>query len=150
MRSMRLWGLLAPLLLAVTLFHPATARASAPERALVILTAEERMTQGMAFVLTTALRRQGMEVEMLLCGPAADLARREPQGPAVEPLRPMNATPAQMLRQAMGLGVVVRVCALYLPNAGIGPDALVEGVTLAQPPMIAGRMAAAEVRVFSF
>jgi len=32
------------------------------------------------------------------------------------------------------------VCALYLPNAGVGPGALIEGVRPAQPPEMPRRL----------
>jgi predicted peroxiredoxin len=109
-------------------------------RVLALVTTAEPQVQGMAFVLLNAMRQQGATVEVMLCGPAADLARREPPGPAATPMRPMNATPAQMLAGMVRAGVRTEVCALYLPNAGIGPDALIEGVRPAQPPEMARRM----------
>lgn len=119
-------------------------------RVLAIVTATEPQVQGMAFVLLNAMRAQGATVEVMLCGPAADLARREPPGPAATPLRPMNATPAQMLAGIVRAGVRTEVCALYLPNAGIGPDALIEGVRPAQPPEIARRLTDRATTVLPF
>ncbi|MCZ8147301.1 MAG: DsrE family protein [Roseomonas sp.] len=116
------------------------AAAQEPQRVLALVTSTEPQVQGMAFVLLNAMRAQGATVEMMLCGPAADLARREPPGPAATPLRPMNATPAQMLAGMVRAGVRTEVCALYLPNAGVGPEALIEGVRPAQPPEMARRL----------
>ncbi|NKE45333.1 hypothetical protein HB662_11145 [Roseomonas frigidaquae] len=107
-------------------------------RILALVTTAEPQVQGMAFVLLGAMRQQGATVEVMLCGPAGDLARRE--APATTPLRPMNATPAQMLAGLVRAGVRTEVCALYLPNAGVGPEALIEGVRPAQPPEMARRM----------
>ncbi len=111
-----------------------------PQRVLALVTSTEPQVQGMAFVLLNAMRAQGATVEVMLCGPAADLVRREPPGPAATPLRPMNATPAQMLAGMVRTGVRTEVCALYLPNAGVGPEALIEGVRPAQPPEMARRL----------
>lgn len=118
--------------------------------ALAIVTAAEPQAQGMAFVLLGAMRQQGTTVEVMLCGPAADLARREPPGAAPAPLRPMNATPKQLFENLVRAGVRAEVCALYLPNAGVGPEALIEGVRPAQPPEVARRMAAAGTTVMPF
>lgn len=127
---------------------PATAQ-EAP-RVLALVTAADPQVQGMAFVLLNAMRAQGATVEVMLCGAAADLTRREPPGPAATPLRPMNATPKQMLEGIVRAGVRTEVCALYLPNAGVGPDALIEGVRPAQPPEMARRMTDRATTVLPF
>jgi hypothetical protein len=119
---------------------PTQAAAQEPQRVLAVVTAAEPQLQGMAFVLINTMRAQGATVEVMLCGPAADLARREPPGPAAAPLRPIDATPAQMLAGIVRAGVRTEVCALYLPNAGVGPEALIEGVRAAQPPDMARRL----------
>lgn len=128
-------------------FSALPAQAETP-RVLALITSGDTQTQGMAFVLLGQMRQQGATVEVMLCGPAADIARREP--PAATPLRPMNATPAQMLRNMVAAGVRTEVCALYLPNAGIGPEALAEGVRPAAPPEMARRMLAEGTRVLPF
>lgn len=124
-----------------------SAQAESP-RVLAVITSGDTQTQGMAFVLLGQMRQRGATVEVLLCGPAADIARREP--PAATPLRPMNATPAQMLRNMVAAGVRAEVCALYLPNAGITAEGLAEGIRPAAPPEVAGRMLADGTRVMPF
>ena len=126
------------------------AAAQEAPRVLALVTAAEPQVQGMAFVLLNAMRAQGATVEVMLCGPAADLARREPPGPAATLMRPMNATPAQMLAGIVRAGVRTEVCALYLPNAGVGPEALIEGVRPAQPPEMARRMTDRATTVLPF
>jgi predicted peroxiredoxin len=116
------------------------AAAQEAQRVFAIVTEAEPQAQGMAFVLLNAMRQQGTQVEVMLCGPAADLARREPVGAAPAPLRPLGATPKQMFETLVRAGVRAEVCALYLPNAGIGADALIDGVRPAQPPEVARRM----------
>lgn len=141
---------LAALALAAGLAVAPLARADAPPRVLALVTSVDPQVQGMAFVLLNQMRQQGVTVEVMLCGVAADLARREPPGPAAAPLRPMNATPAQMLQNLVQAGVRTEVCALYLPNAGVGPEALIEGVRPAAPPDMARRMLVAATRVLPF
>jgi predicted peroxiredoxin len=141
----------ALLLLAGTSLAAATpAAAQEAPRVLALITTAEPQVQGMAFVLLNAMRQQGATVEVMLCGPAADLARREPPSPAAAPMRPMNATPAQMLAGIVRAGVRTEVCALYLPNAGVGPEALIEGVRPAQPPEMARRMTDRATTVLPF
>lgn len=124
-------------------------RAETP-RVLAIITSADPQAQGMAFVLLGQMRQQGATVEVMLCGAAGDLARREPPGTAAAALRPMNATPAQMLQTLVRAGMRTEVCALYLPNAGVGPEALIEGVRPAAPPEMARRMLEPATRVLPF
>jgi predicted peroxiredoxin len=138
------------LLAGVALSQAGPALAQQAPRAFAIVTAAEPQAQGMAFVLLNAMRQQGTTVEVMLCGAAADLARREPTAPAATPLRPMNATPKQMFENLVRAGVRAEVCALYLPNAGVGPEALIEGVRPAQPPEVARRLTAAGTTVLPF
>jgi len=138
------------LLAGTTLAAAPPAAAQEAPRVLALITTAEPQVQGMAFVLLNAMRQQGATVEVMLCGPAADLARREPPGPTATPMRPMNATPAQMLAGIVRAGVRTEVCALYLPNAGVGPEALIEGVRPAQPPEMARRMTDRATTVLPF
>jgi predicted peroxiredoxin len=124
--------------------------ADPPGRVIGIITTADPVAQGMAFVLLGQMRQQGATVEIMLCGAAGDLARREPAGPPAAPLRPMNATPAQMLQSLVRAGVRTEVCALHLPNSDVGQDALIEGVRPAVPPEMARRMMAAGTRVLPF
>ncbi len=139
---------LAALALAMGLAFSPVARADAPPRVLALVTSADPQVQGMAFVLLNQMRQQGVTVEVMLCGAAGDLARRD--APAGEPLRPLNASPAQMFRNLVQAGVRAEVCALYLPNAGVGPEALIEGVRPAAPPDMARRMLVAATRVLPF
>ena len=126
-----------------------TTQAAAPP-VLAILTSGEPETQGMALVLLTQMIKAGAPTQMLLCGPGGDLALKEPPATVTAPLKPRDVSPQAMLGGLMAAGAQVQVCALYLPNKGLGSEALVEGVTVAQPPDIAARMLATDVRVFNF
>lgn len=147
----RSWQTAAAILAAAGLSMAAPmAQAEQPRQVLALVTSAEPQVQGMAFVLLNQMRQQGAQVEMMLCGSAADLARREPPGGAGTPLRPANATPKQMFENLVRAGVKAEVCALYLPNAGVGPDALVDGVRPAQPAEMARRLMRAETLVLPF
>jgi|GEM_PF-99918 len=145
------WQTAAAILAAAGLSAAApVARAEQPRQVLALVTSAEPQVQGMAFVLLNQMRQQGAQVEMMLCGSAADLARREPPGGSGTALRPASATPKQMFENLVRAGIRAEVCALYLPNAGIGPDALVEGVRPAQPADMARRLMRTETLVLPF
>jgi hypothetical protein len=42
------------------------------------------------------------------------------------------------------------VCAIYLPNKGVGQDALLDGIAAAKPAEMAGRLLADNTRLLSF
>jgi hypothetical protein len=44
----------------------------------------------------------------------------------------------------------VEVCAIYLPNKGVGQDALLDGISAAKPAEMAGRLLADNTRLLSF
>lgn len=136
----------------------AVGHSSAPEPAieertgpmLTVLTSSDPETQLMALVLTRAAHAQGGHPRILLCSAAGDLALRTPPAEALAPLQPKGASPAVALRQLMAEGIKVEVCAIYLPNRPFGPDALEDGVGVANPAEIAGVFAADKATVLSF
>lgn len=113
----------------------------------VVVTSPDPQTQGMAMVLSIQARKQGAEVQMLLCGPGGDLALK---GAPQTVLKPRDATPQGMLTALIEMGVEPQVCALYLPNNGKSPADLIDGVGVAKPPAIAAALLAEETRPFTF
>ncbi|MCC5956783.1 MAG: DsrE family protein [Natronohydrobacter sp.] len=134
--------------LALTLASPAFADSA--EKLVTVVTSENPQTQLMAMVLTAQAVEQGAETRILLCGPGGDLALIDAPETATAPQPPRDASPQGMLQMLMGNGVTVEVCAIYLPGLGATPDVLIEGVTVAQPPAMAGAMMEANTRVWSF
>ena len=141
----------AALILGVSLLAPIAAQAGGHEnngeKALIMVNSESLMTQGMAMVLGNAMQGQGVQVDVLLCDQAADLALQ--QTTSAE-LKPNDVTPEQLMMKLQQGGASISVCALYLPNSGNDKDALREGVEVAAPPAIAEKMMATDTRVFSF
>lgn len=134
--------------LALTLASPAFADSA--EKLVTVVTSENPQTQLMAMVLTAQAVEQGAETRILLCGPGGDLALIDAPETATAPQPPRDASPQGMLQMLMANGVTVEVCAIYLPGLGATPDVLIEGVTVAQPPAMAGAMMEANTRVWSF
>ncbi len=126
------------LLLASSLLLSSTAFADQAKGLNLLVTAPERQAQMMALVLSVqTIKKHGKEVNMVLCSSAGDLALSETK---TEVIKGPGKTPTQMLHALMKMGGNVEVCPLYLPNAGKTTDDLIEGITVAKPPVVAGRL----------
>lgn len=122
--------------------------ANNPEQALVILTSAALQTQGMAMALCSALQKQGVLLNIMLCDQAGDLAIQGYQSPQV--LAPQGMTPEGLLQQLLNNGADVSVCALYLPNSSYQEEDLRQGVRVADPAGMAQLMRNANSKVFTF
>ena len=139
------------LMAAAVLAAPAIpAAADEPARLVTVLTAPEPQTQLMAMVLTMQSISQGAKAQILLCGPAADIALDAAPESATAPQPPKGMSPQGLMKAIMETGAKVEVCAIYLPGKGIGPDALIDGVTPAKPDAMAAALLAENVRILSF
>lgn len=113
----------------------------------VVVTSDEPQTQMMAMVLAAQTVAKNKTVEVLLCGPAADMALKFT---AVRTLKPSGQSPKDLLADLIRRKVPVHVCALYLPNNGHSKNDLIDGVTPADPPVIADALLAPGVKLFTF
>ena len=128
---------------------PARADGDAP-KLVTVLTAPEPQTQLMAMVLTMQSMQQGAKARILLCGPAGDIALKDAPASATAPQKPKNMSPKGLMTKIMEAGAPVEVCAIYLPNKGVGPEALIEGVTAAKPAEMAGYLLEDDARLLTF
>lgn len=119
-------------------------------RLVTILTAPEPQTQLMAMVLTMQAVQQGARARILLCGPARDIALKDAPAGATAPQPPRDMSPQGLMRKIMETGAPVEVCAIYLPGKGVGPEALIEGVTAARPDAMAVELLKENTRILSF
>ena len=104
----------------------------------VIVTSADRQTQMMAMVLSTqTMKKHGKEINMVLCGAAGDLVL---QSTSTETFLPLKKSPTMLLNALLKMGASIQVCPLYLPNAGKTTNDLIEGITVAKPPAVAGRL----------
>lgn len=142
--------LFAAAALAASLF--ASPAVQADDNSLVtVVTSPDPQTQLMAMVLTMQAVRQGAKAQILLCGPGGDIALQSPPASATAPQAPRDMSPQGLMEKIMGMaGTSVQVCALYLPNKGVGADALLDGVTVAAPPAMAAELMKDDTRVLSF
>ena len=135
---------------AASVMSPAVAEDKTPDLVTVVTSAEPQ-TQLMAMVLTMQAAQQGKMPSILLCGPGGDLALKDAPQSATTGQPPQDMSPQglmQMIREKTG--AVVEVCAIYLPGKGLVPSALIDGVTVAKPAEMAGRLIAPGVTVLSF
>ena len=119
-----------------------------PEQAVVIVTSASLQTQGMAMMLSRAMQEQGVQLTMLLCDQAAELAIQSYQSPRA--LAPKGMKPEGLLQQIIDAGATVAVCALYLPNSSYQEQDLRQGVSLAQPAKMAEMLRCANSKVLTF
>ncbi|WP_294346008.1 DsrE family protein [Prosthecochloris sp.] len=146
---MRVFGktVTALLLLAASIM-PLQAMASDDTKGLfVVVTTGDVQTQMMAMVLSTQTVEQGKSVRMLLCGPGGELAMKNSKQTLVKPL---DKSPQMLLKNLIKKGVTVEVCPLFLPNKGAAPDKLIEGVSVAKPPVVAQRLREEGIKLFTF
>ena len=128
-----------------------TAQAEDPNKLITILTSSEPQTQLMAMVLTLNAINAGAEAEMLLCGPAGDIALINAPASAVTGQPPRDASPQGLMQMMIAKKVLkVQVCAIYLPGKGTDASVLIEGVVPAKPDAMGAAIVAPRTSVMSF
>ncbi len=137
-------------LLACASMAPAARSQDAGPGIVTVITSPEPQSQLMALILTAQARQQGAGAHILLCGPGGDLALDEPPAAATAPQPPRDQSPQGLLRLLVEAGATAEVCALYLPGKRLDPEALIEGVGVAQPPDMAAAMLAPNTRLLTF
>lgn len=126
-------------------------RADETNRLITILTAPEPQTQLMAMVLTMNAMAAGAEAEMLLCGPAGDIALNDAPASATAGQPPRDASPQGLMKMMMEQnGLSVKVCAIYLPGKAADASILIDGVTAAAPDAMGAAIIADDTTVMSF
>jgi len=138
-------------LLAVALFMPTISSASQAKGLNVLVNSGNSQTQAMAMVLSLmTIKKHHKEVRIVLCGKAGDLADKNIKGTPTR--RPDGKAPsAKMhLKKLIKMGATVEVCPLYLPNAQKDKSILLDGITVAKPPVVAGRLLDADYQNITF
>ena len=104
----------------------------------VLMTSADAQTQMMGMVLgSSVLNDQKKALNITLCGPAGNLALKDFTAMDVKKPDGTAANPKSALQGLIKAGAVVNVCPLFLPNANKDASALVEGITVAKPPLVA-------------
>lgn len=129
----------------------APVRVANANRLLTILTTGDPQVQLMAMALTQNAMEAGAEAQMLLCGPAGDIALRAAPASATRGQPPGDASPQGLMKAMMdGNGLRVQTCALYLPGKGADASALIDGVTPASPQAMGAEIVTPGTTVMSF
>ena len=140
--------LVASLIVIVSLLALDSALADQGKGLNVTVTSADRQTQMMAMVLSVqTLKKHNKEINMVLCGSAGDLALKTTK---TDTFKPSEKSPTMLLNALLKLGASVEVCPLYLPNSGKNSVELIEGITVAKPSVIAGRLLDMDYRSLTF
>lgn len=137
---------------ALALGIASSAQADESSRLLTILTAPEPQTQLMAMVLTmNAMAANGGQAEVLLCGPAGDMALKDAPASVTTGLPPKDMSPQALMQMLMAKQQLkVQVCAIYLPGKGADKSVLLDGVGVAAPDAMGAAIVADDTTVMSF
>jgi predicted peroxiredoxin len=144
-----MWKTLALAMLVAVAAISGPAKADDTKLVTIVGTAEPQ-TQLMSMVLSMQSLQQGASVYILLCGPGGDLALKDAPASATAPQKPKGMSPQALMQKIIAAGGTVEVCAIYLPNKGVGAEALIDGVGMAKPPAMAARLLADDTRIMSF
>lgn len=123
------------------LLVPNIASASQAKGLNVLINSGDSQTQAMAMVLSLmTIKKHKKDINIVLCGKAGDLADKNIKGDPVK--RPNGKAPSakKHLQMLIKMGASVQVCPLYLPNSNKDKSILLEGITVAKPPVVAGKL----------
>ena len=116
-----------------------------------VVTSPQPQVQLMSMVLTVQVAQNGVNVHILLCGAAADMALKDAPEAVTAPQPPLNVSPQSFMSiLAQNENATIEVCALYLPGKGIQQTDLIDGIGVATPGDMASLLTAANARVLSF
>ena len=137
--------------LATTLLVPTISTAQQVKGLNVLVNSGDSQTQAMAMVLSLmTMKKHKKEVSIVLCGKAGDLADKNIKGTPTK--RPDGTAPSakQHLKKLIKMGATVEVCPLYLPNSGKNKSILLDGITIAKPPVVAGKLLNSDYQNITF
>lgn len=122
-----------------------------PSKLITILTTGEPQTQLMAMILTKNAIDAGAVAEILLCGPAGDIALKDAPSSATTGQPPNGASPQGLMKIMMSQqSLKVQICALYLLAKDADPSILIDGVTIAEPNLMGAAIVAPATTAMSF
>ena len=143
--------LITTLSLASVLMIPNILNAQQAKGLNVLINSENPQTQTMAMVLSMmTIKKHKKQVNIVLCGKAGDLADKNIKGTPIK--RPNGKAPSakQNLQMLIKMGASVKVCPLYLPNANKDKSVLLDGISVAKPPVVAGKLLDQEFQNITF
>ena len=137
--------------IALIIFVPNLVNAEQAKGLNILINSANAQTQAMAMVISLmSIKKHKKEVNIILCGAAGDLADKNIKGVPIK--RPNGKSPSakQHLKMLIKLGASVKVCPLYLPNSGKDKSILLDGITIAKPPIVAGQLLNSDYKNIAF
>ena len=113
----------------------------------IIVTTDDPVTQLMSMMLATHTMKKGANVDVLLCGEAGSLAVKN--SPEIL-LKPNNKSPQTLLKNLIKNGVSVELCPPYLPNKEKTISDLIDGISVAKPPLVADKLLHEDTKILSY
>ncbi|WP_320042626.1 hypothetical protein [uncultured Desulfobacter sp.] len=113
----------------------------------VVVTTDDPVTQAMAMVLADRSIKKGATVDILLCGDAGLLAIKDSEQVL---LKPQNKSPQMMLKDLIKKDVNVELCPIYLSNSEKSVPNLIDGVSIAKPDQVAGKLLRDDTKILSY
>ncbi len=114
----------------------------------VIVTSADRQAQMIAMVLSyQTMKTHEKKVHMVLCGPAGELALSSTK---TEEFKPIGKSPTQLLNSLIKMGASIKLCPIYLPSIEKSESDLIDGITVAKPPIVAGKILDSGYTTLSF
>jgi len=133
--------LITTAILALTLTAPSILSADKANGLNVLINSADPQTQAMAMVLSLmTIKKHNKKVNIVLCGAAGDLADKNIKSTPVQRPNGKSPSPKDNLKMLIAKGANVEICPLYLPNAKKDVSILLKGITVAKPPVVAGRL----------
>lgn len=134
-----------------TLMVPAVVNAEQLKGLNIIMTSGDTQTQMMGMVLSGAtLNVHKKQVNITLCSEAGKLALKDFQPQEIKKADGTKVNPKAALMGLIKGGASVTVCPLFLPNVDKDTKALIDGVTVAKPPVVAEGLLNSEYNTLNF
>ena len=113
----------------------------------VCITAPDPQVHMVAMSLAMQVKTKGKSVRILLCGPGGDLGLKN--GNEVI-FKPIDKSPQMILKNMIQNGVKVEVCPFYIANSEKTLADLFDGITMADPSLVADGLLENGVKLFTF
>jgi predicted peroxiredoxin len=123
------------------------AHADAPQKVLALISAGDAEAAAFPLILVNTAIAQGVKARVVLCGAAGDAVLKTAPEAMTKVVTPTGMSVRALVEGVAKRGGEVSVCAIYLPNRGLKADALMEGVTVANPAEVTKAMLEPATRV---
>nr|WP_321398426.1 hypothetical protein [uncultured Desulfobacter sp.] len=117
------------------------------KKLLIVVTSKDPVTQMMSMVLADRSVKKGAKVDILLCGEAGLLAFKDCEQVL---LKPQNKSPQMMLKDLIKKKVNVELCPISLSNSEKSVPDFIDGISIAKPDQVAGKLLRDDTKILSY